>query len=54
MCGSERYLQFLAASSHSSGPEFGFKRAGPGWGMEGSTTMLGGEGGIDTRVVGGY
>lgn len=32
MCVSERYLQFFAASSHSSGPAFGFNLAGPGWG----------------------
>ena len=29
---SERYLQFFAASSHSSGPADLFRRAGPGTG----------------------
>ena len=32
MWNSERYLQFFAASSHSSGPAERFRRAGPGWG----------------------
>lgn len=33
ICCSERYLQFLAASSHSSGPALRFNLAGPGWGI---------------------
>lgn len=36
---SDKYLQFLAASSHSSGPALGFSRAGPGWGTDGSTIV---------------
>lgn len=36
---SDKYLQFFAASSHSSGPALGFSRAGPGWGTDGSTIV---------------
>ena len=39
ICCSERYLQSLAASSHSSGPAWRFNFAGPGTGTV-SSTML--------------
>ena len=40
ICDSGRYLQFLAASSHWSGPALGFNLAGPGWGTVVSAILL--------------